>query len=91
MGAAQAPEYPVFAAEQEDGIYIDNGMVSCQIGTGETIIRALSCAGMKPLQGRLCAYLERRSAHIGLETAQVYQMVGRAEKITLEQAGPVLP
>ena len=90
IGAAQAPEHPVFAVEQEDGIYIDNGMVSCQIGTGETIIRALSRAGMKPLQGRLCAYLERRSTQFGLETAQVYQLIGRAEKITLEQAGPVL-
>lgn len=89
VGQPAMPEVPVTIEEKNDVVVIDNGLISCEIGLGDTPIRKLSRSGMSGTSGALRTYLERKEEEFGIVTSKVYALNGNAQKITVEENGPV--
>ena len=88
-GEGPAPQGPVTAWEDGDGVTVQSGLLCCRIQKGELLLSSLNRKGFAPVSGKLVALLENKELHEDYELSTVHRFEGVTEKITLEESGPV--
>ncbi|MDQ8734753.1 hypothetical protein [Paenibacillus sp. LHD-38] len=91
-GSGVKTESPIAVNQNEDGsITIESHLLSLMVMKGETFIPSLirKRTAQKPMSAQLYAFIENREELDGVETVKTHKMIGMAEKITLEENGPI--
>lgn len=83
-------DQPVSVQVQPDGaVYIENGLLSCQMQPGAALISQLRREGFEPMRAVLVAQVEQEQEDEEQKTVTVQTLHGRVDALTVEEDGPV--
>ena len=86
-----SPEQPVSAFQDENGVTIESGLLSCRVEYGDNLISSLvrKVDGFQPMSGKLVALIQNEELHDDCEFRYICRFEGVTQQITLEESGPV--
>lgn len=81
----------ILATYKNDVIELESEHLSCKIEPGNKLISSLlyKNTGQKPVSAQLTALIENRSQSEDMENITIHKLVGKNNKITLEESGPL--
>jgi len=90
-GKTAFPEQPVSAVQDETGVTVESGLLSCRVEYGDKLVSSLvrKGEGFQPVSGKLVALIENDEIHDDCEFQTIRRFEGETRKITLEESGPV--
>lgn len=91
-GEVAASKICISASQSADSsVSLESDLISCKIQKGNLLISSLlrKNTSQNPVSAELLAYIENKEVKDGVESNTVYKLVGKTEKITLEENGPL--